>query len=104
MALRMRVVGRERLVMAIDADEVPAAPARAWFAETLDARWGNPHDVMKRFKDAEEVDASTILVPLDGAEHCVVVSVSYECGVAVIAFAGKTSTYRTRRRRRSGRA
>lgn len=99
----MRVVGRDRLVGAMEAGRVPAAPARVWLAEALEARWAKSKDVLKQYADAEAIDAATMLVPLDTAGNCIVFLVEYRCALVVILFAGQKGEYLMRQRRTVGR-
>jgi mRNA-degrading endonuclease HigB of HigAB toxin-antitoxin module len=80
------------------AGNVAAASARAWLAEAVEARWTKPRDVLKQYRDAETIDASTMLVPLDDAGCCVVFVVEYRCHLVVVVFAGQKGEYAMRKR------
>lgn len=78
---------------------VPEVLARAWLAEALDARWRAAKDVIAQYEGSESVDSATILVPLDGAGHCVVFLIEFRMGLVVIQFAGHKRGYAMPKRR-----
>jgi len=100
----MRVVGKVRLVEAIEAGNLPAVAACAWFAEAVEAQWAVTDDILKAYDGAEELDDSRILVPLDNTGHCVVILVEYRCASVLVVYAGQRGGYRMGNRRVSGRS
>lgn len=104
MPVSMRVVGKQRLAEAIAAGDVPAVAARAWLAEAAEADWAGSDEILEAYENAEELDGSRILVPLDDAGHCVVIVTEYQSGVVLVAYAGRRGRYRMRVSRTGGRS
>lgn len=98
------MVGKQRLAGAIEAGAVPAVGARAWLAEAAEAQWADADDILDAYENAEELDGSLIMVPLDDAGHCVVIVAEYQLGVVLVAYAGRRGRYRMRIRRTGGRS
>lgn len=83
----MLVSGRIRLIRLLrGALGDLAADLRAFLAELEEAEWTSEKAVLKAYPHAE-VDAHRLTVPFD-EQHCVVVAVDYQSGIALIEFAG----------------
>ena len=83
----MLVSGRIRLIRLLrGALGDLAADLRAFLAELEDAEWSSEKAALKAYPNAE-VDAHRLTIPLD-EQHCVVVAVNYQSGIALIEFAG----------------
>ncbi|MGY3532240.1 hypothetical protein ACVISU_005008 [Bradyrhizobium sp. USDA 4452] len=83
----MLVSGRIRLIRLLrGALGDLAADLRAFLAELEDAQWSSEKAALKAYPLAE-VDAHRLTIPLD-EQHCVVVALNYQSGIALIEFAG----------------
>jgi hypothetical protein len=83
----MRVSGRIRLIRLLrGALGDLAADLRAFLAELEDVEWTSEKAALRAYPHAE-VDAHRLIIPFD-EQHCVVVAVNYQSGIALIEFAG----------------
>lgn len=83
----MLVSGRIRLIRLLrGALGDLAADLRAFLAELETAEWTSEKAALKAYPRAE-VDAHRLTIPFD-EQHCVVVAVNYQSGIALIEFAG----------------
>lgn len=83
----MRVSGRIRLIRLLrSALGDLAADLRAFLAELEDSEWTSEEAALKAYPHAE-IDAQRLVISFD-EQHCVVVAVNYQSGIALIEFAG----------------
>jgi hypothetical protein len=95
----MRVSGRIRLIRLLrGALGDLAADLRAFLAELEECEWTSQDAILKAYPHAE-VYAHKLIISFDD-QHCVVVAINYESGIALIEFAGlKTDSLRNPLRR-----
>jgi hypothetical protein len=85
--MTMRIAGKSRLIRAADGVSIETCGAyRAFHAELETARWRSLREVLSAYPDAER-EADRLVVPIDG-QHCVVVAINYQSGIALIEYAG----------------
>jgi mRNA-degrading endonuclease HigB of HigAB toxin-antitoxin module len=83
----MRIAGKSRLIRASSGCSPETASAyRAFHVELEAASWRSPKDVLASHPNAK-FETQSLVVPLDG-QHCVVVAIDYESGIALIKYAG----------------
>jgi hypothetical protein len=83
----MLVSGRIRLIRLLrGALGDLAADLRAFLAELEDAQWSSEKAALMAYPHAE-VDAHRLTISLD-EQHCVVIALNYQSGLALIEFAG----------------
>jgi mRNA-degrading endonuclease HigB of HigAB toxin-antitoxin module len=83
----MRIAGKSRLIRASSqcCDETAGA-YRAFHAELEAAAWQSPKDVLAAYPNAK-LETHHLVIFLDG-QHCVVVVINFETGIALIDYAG----------------
>ncbi|MGZ6185855.1 MAG: hypothetical protein ACXWNN_08175 [Candidatus Binataceae bacterium] len=83
----MRIAGKSKLIRASsECNDETAGAYRAFHAELEAAAWRSPKDVLAAYPNAK-LETQSLVVPLDG-QHCVVVAINYETGIALIDYAG----------------
>lgn len=97
----MRLIGRPELIkLARAAGGRPGDAVRALAAELEAASWRSFDDVRKAFPLSHFSD-DRLTIDLDG-DHCTVVAINYEKGVALVEFAGSGAELRVFRAKKSG--
>lgn len=83
----MRIAGKSRLIRASSecCDETAGA-YRAFHAELGAAAWQSLKDVLAAYPNAK-LETQRLVISLDG-QHCVVVAINFEAGIALIDYAG----------------
>ena len=66
---------------------------RAWYVEAKNAKWSNPDDIKKQYRNASIISNNRVVFNIKGNEYRLVVSLRYEFKIVYIRFIGTHKQY-----------
>lgn len=80
----MRLVGKERIQVLLQSDEIVRIWLKAWIAELCNANWKKSADVKHQFPNVRFTSAGGFVFPIPNCSKEVCMQIAFQQGIAVI--------------------
>lgn len=89
----MRIIARKALREFWKNHSSAQKPLQAWYADTKQARWKNPNDVKRVYRNASIVGNNRVVFNIKGNDYRLVAAINYDFGIVYIRFVGTHAEY-----------
>ena len=89
----MHIIARKTLKDFWDKHSDAEHPLRAWYSETMHAKWSHPKDIKGRYPAASFLTDNRVVFNVKGNRYRLVIHVRYDLGRVYIRFIGTHAEY-----------